>query len=209
MVDRSSQQQVVPVHNLRDFFRSSIDDVLDRQGVSVEPQATQYVVNLMTLYSRSEALFEYNDDIYGLRPLALMLADAADAPSSEARTQLLQRIGDVALFMSGFFIDGLAHKAVDVDYYINMGESAYGSLSDEIRGTLRGNAFAPIYSELAAKFQLVVDVLNEVRDGTPESGADLMRVYEIWRKTGSPRALKQLREQGVEPVFGAGRLRRH
>lgn len=209
MVDQSRQQQVVQVHNLRDFFRSSIDDVLDRQGVQVEQQAKQYVVNLMTLYSRSEALFEHSDDTYGLRPLALMLADAADAPSSEARTQLLQRIGDVALFISGFFVDGLAEKAVDVDYYINMGESAYGSLSDEMRGTLRGNAFAPIYRELARKFPLVVDALNEVRDGSPHSGNDILRIYEVWRKTGSPRALKQLRELGVEPAFVAATHRRH
>lgn len=209
MVDQSRQQQVVQVHNLRDFFRSSIDDVLDRQGVQVEQQAKQYVVNLMTLYSRSEALFEHSDDTYGLRPLALMLADAADAPSSEARTQLLQRIGDVALFVSGFFVDGLAEKAVDVDYYINMGESAYGSLSDEMRGTLRGNAFAPIYRELARKFPLVVDALNEVRDGSPHSGNDILRIYEVWRKTGSPRALKQLRELGVEPAFVAATHRRH
>ncbi len=209
MVDQSRQQQVMHVHNLRDFFRSSIDDVLDRQGVQVEQQAKQYVVNLMTLYSRSEALFEHSDDTYGLRPLALMLADAADAPSSEARTQLLQRIGDVALFISGFFVDGLAEKAVDVDYYINMGESAYGSLSDEMRGTLRGNAFAPIYRELARKFPLVVDALNEVRDGSPHSGNDILRIYEVWRKTGSPRALKQLRELGVEPAFVAATHRRH
>ncbi|MEM7611786.1 MAG: hypothetical protein AAF270_08920 [Pseudomonadota bacterium] len=209
MVDHTCQQQVLHVHNLRDFFRSSIDDVLDRQGVRVEPQATQYVVNLMTMYARSESLFEHNEDVYGLRPLALMLADAADAPSSEARSQLLQRIGDVALFMGGFLIDGLADNAVDVDYYINMGESAYGSLSQEIRGTLRGDAFAPIYQELASKFSLVVDVLNEVRDGSAEPQSDILRVYEVWRKTGSARALAQLRAHGIEPLLGAAMRHRH
>ncbi|MDH3554152.1 MAG: hypothetical protein OER22_16190, partial [Gammaproteobacteria bacterium] len=149
MGNRPNHDRVVPVHNLRDYFRASIEDVVEKQGVEVDPHATHYVVNLMTLFSRSEELYEDDGETYGLKPLALMLADAADAPSPAQRNQYLQRIGDVALFISGFFMEGLAAKAVDVDYYIHMGENAYGSLSEEIRGTFRGNAFADVYRELA------------------------------------------------------------
>ena len=193
--------RVVPVHNLRDYFRTSIDTVIEQQGVEVDPHATHYVVNMMTLFSRSEELYEDDGETYGLKPLALMLADAADARSPEQRNHMLQRIGDVALFISGFFIESLANKAVDVDYYIYMGENAYGSLSEEIRGTFRGNAFAHVYRELAAKFQILIDVLNEVRAGArAESDINLLRTYELWLKTGSRRAEKLLRQQGVVPI---------
>jgi hypothetical protein len=113
----------------------------------------------------------------------------------------LQRIGDVALFVAGFFADSLARRAVDIDYYINMGGNAYGSLSEEVRGTFRGNAIAHVYHELAIKFQSLVDVLNEVADG-PDGGAgsDLIRTFEVWRRTGSRRAERLLREQGVVPL---------
>ncbi len=208
MVDSTRREQVVPVHNLREFFRTSIDEAAERQSVSIEPQTTQYVVNLLTLYSRSEALYEHDGEHYGLKPLALMLADAADAESPESRSQHLQRIGDVALFISGFFIDGLAEAAVDVDYYIHMGGNAYGSLSQELRGTFRGNAFSGIYGELSAKFPQVVDVLNDVRDGGRDP-ADVERLYEIWRKTGSTRALAQLEALGITPMFGGPTPRRH
>ncbi len=190
------------VHNLRDFFRTSIDDVAERQGVEIDPPATQYVVNLLTLFSRSDQLYEDHGEVYGLKPLALMLADAAETEDPNHRKHALQRIGDVALFISGFFIESLANKAVDVDYYIHMGENAYGSLSEEVRGSVRGNAFAHIYRELAHKFQLVVDVLNEVRDGG-QSAIDIMRTYELWLRTGSPRAEAQLREHGIFPIAGA------
>ncbi|MDJ0939710.1 MAG: hypothetical protein QNJ00_08085 [Woeseiaceae bacterium] len=210
MDDRVRHDRVVPVHNLRDYFRTSIDDVIVRQGVDLDPHATCYVVNLMTLFSRSEELYEDDGDTYGLKPLALMLADAADAPNPERRNQSLQRIGDVALFIAGFFIDSLRNKAVDVDYYINMGGNAYGSLSEEVRGTVRGDAFAPVYRELAAKFQLLVDVLNEVRDGArAESDTDLLRTYEIWMRTGSRRAERLLREQGIVPIGDARGPSRH
>ena len=210
MYGQSRNDRVVQVQNLTDYFRTSIDGVISRQGVDVDPHAAHYVVNLLTLFSRSEELYEDRGDSYGLRPLALMLADAAEAPTAAARNHALQRIGDVALFISGFFADSLANKAVDVDYYIYMGGNAYGSLSEEVRGTFRGNAFADIYRELAVKFQVLVDVLNEVRDeARGESDRDLLRTYEIWLKTGSRRARKLLADSGVVPISDARLKGRH
>ena len=210
MYGQSRNDRVVQVQNLADYFRTSIDGVISRQGVDVDPHAAHYVVNLLTLFSRSEELYEDHGESYGLRPLALMMADAAEARTAEARKYALQRIGDVALFISGFFADSLAHKAVDVDYYIHVGGNAYGSLSEEVRGTFRGNAFADIYRELAIKFQVLVDVLNEVRDeARGESDRDLLRTYEIWLKTGSRRARKLLSDNGVVPISDARRKGRH
>ncbi len=191
--------RVVKVSNLRDFFRTSIEDVTARQRVTIEPDAAHYVVNMLTLFSRSEELYEDDGDHYGLRPLALMLADAASATSAVERNQMLQRIGDVALFISGFFADSFMRRAVDIDYYIHMGGNAYGTLSDEVVGTFRGTAFAPVYRELAQKFQVLVDVLNEISEG-PGGHADLVRTFEVWRKTGSKRAAKLLQQQGVVPL---------
>ena len=199
---------VLAVGSLQDFFRTSIDDAISRQGVDVDPHAAHYVVNLMTLFSRSEQLYEQSGSCYGLRPLALMLADAAEAGSADERNYFLQRIGDVSLFIAGFFADSLATSAVDLDYYIHMGGNAYGSLSEEVRGTARGRAFAHIYRELAAKFQVLVDVLNEVREGG-NSDTDLLRTYEVWLRTGSKRAERILRENGVVPVAARGATRQH
>jgi len=197
----AASNRVVRVHNLRDYFRESIDAAMDKQGVDVDPHAAHYVVNLLTLFARSEDLYEDHGDVYGLKPLALMMADAAEASNVAERTFSLQRIGDVALFIAGFFADSLAHKLVDLDYYINMGGTAYGSLSDEIRGTPRGRALGGVYRELARKFQAVVDVLNEVRDGARHSSdVDLLRTYEIWLRTGSKRAASLLRQNGVVPM---------
>ena len=103
MVDYGTRERVVQVRNLQDYFRSSFDDVLNRQHVDIDPHAAHYVVNLLTMFSRSDELYEDDGDCYGIRPLALMLADAASAETLDRRTAILQRIGDVALFISGFF----------------------------------------------------------------------------------------------------------
>ncbi len=204
----SANNCVEQVANLRDYFRRSVEDVIDNRGVDMDPHAAHYVVNLLTSFSRSEALYEDDGESYGLRPLALMLADAANASSVEERSQSLQRIGDVSLFVSGFFSNSLARTAVDIDYYINMGGNAYAVLSEEVRGTFRGNAFAPIYQELSEKFLVLIDILNEVRDSKRiDSDVDLLRTYQQWQKTGSPRCEKLLRKQGVVPISQASKYR--
>lgn len=197
----AADDRVLPVHDLREYFRDSVDAALANQGVHVDPHAAHYVVNLLSLFSRSEDFYVDRTEGSGVKPLALLLVDAADAPTAEQRSHALQRIGDVALFVAGFFADSLAHRLVDLDYYIYMGGTAYGSLSDEIRGTTRGRALAAVYEELAHKFQLVVEILNEVRDcARRESDIDLLRTYEVWLRTGSKRAAAMLRQHGIVPL---------
>ncbi len=197
----AADDRVLPVHDLREYFRDSVDAALANQGVHVDPHAAHYVVNLLSLFSRSEDFYVDRTEGSGVKPLALLLVDAAEAPTAEQRSHALQRIGDVALFVAGFFADSLAHRLVDLDYYIYMGGTAYGSLSDEIRGTTRGRALAAVYEELAHKFQAVVEILNEVRDcARRESDVDLLRTYEVWLRTGSKRAAAMLRQHGIVPL---------
>ncbi len=207
---KGERRKVIPIHNLQEYFRESVDTAVARQSVEIDPHATHYVVNLLTLYSRSEALYEDTGDHYGLKPLAIMMKDAVDAPTQDERRFALQRLGDVALFIAGCFADSLAKKLVDLDYYIRMGGSAYGSLSEEMRGTVRGRAFGHVFAELAAKFQILVDVLNEVSESARSgSDRDVLRLYEVWLKTGSRRAEELLRAQGIHPFDAGGPATQH
>ena len=70
--------------------------------------------------------------------------------------------------------------------------------------------FAAIYAQLARRFQGLVDALNEVSDMSYRySDKDILRLYEIWMKTGSRRAHGLLRGLGVEPVVTPGVLLAH
>lgn len=199
-MSRTCTDRVEPVRSLQEFFRESVAQSMRRQGLEACDVTAHYVVNLLTLFARSEALYDDCESRRGLKPLALMLADAVNASSARERTQALQRLGDVSLFMSGFFADVLADKIVDVDYYISMGEGAYHSLSREIHSTPRGAAYGPVFDELSIKFKGFVDVLADIRTQArahPEH--DVLRLYEIWLRTGSRRAERLLRRLGVEP----------
>lgn len=194
------QTRVVTVASLREFFRDSVDAAMSNQQVDAADQTAHYIVNLLTLFARSEALYEETNDGLRIKPLAFMLADALEAESTLERDRALQRLGDVSLFMAGFFAHSFSRRLVDVDYYISMGGSAYSHLSEVMRGNTSIEVFREIYEELAAKFQRFVDVLNEVSEmARVDSDVDVLRLYEIWMRTGSARAAMQLRQRGIVP----------
>jgi hypothetical protein len=109
----------------------------------------------------------------------------------------------VSLFIAGFFAHSFARKLVDVDYHIAMGGRAYGTLAEALaRG--RSRVLAQVFAELAAKFQPLVDALNDVSETSyRHTDADILRLYEMWLKTGSRRSYQILRRLGVEPAPAA------
>jgi len=201
-----STGSVVSVSSLREFFRDAFHSASENQRVGIDEQAEAYVVNLLTMFSRADALYEKTPDGLRIRPLAHMLADALDAPSEAARHRSLQRLGDVSLFVAGFFARSFARKLIDIDYHIAMGGNAYGSLADTLQRSLSGRCVASVYAQLAQKFQRLVDALNEVSEMSHRhTDADILRLYEIWMKTGSRRAHGLLRQLGVQPVKNEAR----
>ena len=191
---------VVAVASLREFFRTSVDDALRSQNVRADALTAYYLVDLLTQFARAEHLYHDAPEGRDTRPLALMLAEALESGCERERDRLLQRLGDVALFVAGFFARGFARRLVDVDYYITMGGAAYGRLSESRHGP-RSRAHRDIFAELAGKFQPFVDVLNEIADSARVyTNRDVPWLYESWLRTDSPRAASKLRELGVIPV---------
>jgi hypothetical protein len=205
-----SAGSLVAVSSLREFFRDAFHAASEHQRLDIDESAEQYVVNLLTMFSRADALYEKTSEGLRIRPLAHMLADALEAPSAAARQRGLQRLGDVSLFVAGFFARSFARKLIDIDYHIAMGGNAYSSLADTMQRSSSGRGIAAIYAQLAQKFQRLVDALNEVSEMSyRHSDADILRLYEIWMKTGSARAHGLLNKLGVQPVKQGGFRREH
>ncbi|HEV8018492.1 MAG TPA: hypothetical protein VGP32_08045 [Steroidobacteraceae bacterium] len=198
-------KHVLPVANLREFFRDALHGALLKQHLSVEDQTEHYVVNVLTLFARSEALFESTSEGLRLKPLVAMLCEALAAPAGTAeRHRTLQRLGDVSLFVAGFFAQGFAAKLIDIDYHIAMGGRAYGALA-QANSHGRARVLGAVFAELSAKFQPMVDALHEVSEGAgPQSDGDILRLYEIWLKTGSARCYARLKRLGVDPTRAGG-----
>jgi hypothetical protein len=196
----AESSHVMAVRNLREYFHGALQHALAHQHVDVEAQTEHYVVNLLTLFARSEQLFDTGTEGVRLPSLVQLLSEALEAPTRELRDSRLQRLGDISLFIAGFFAHSFARKLIDIDYHIRMGGQAYGTLGHSLaRGHRR--VLGRVFSELAEKFLPLVDALGEVADSSRRySEADVLRLYEVWLKTGSPRAAALLRQLGVEPA---------
>ena len=169
-----------------EFFKELVDDALAHQRISAGELTSFYVVQLLASFLQRRA-----EDA---EPLALKLAQALEEGNLRQR-HTLKEIGDVSLFVSGFFSDSLRRKLVDVDYYAAIGGFAYSALS-----RYESDTFSPVFAELAENFAAFADVLTEVSERTScTSNADLLRLYEKWLRTGSPRSGQLLVEQGVVP----------
>jgi len=184
---------------LTEYFKDSVHQSMMSLKISASPDAEFYLVHLLTRFASSDLFFER--DSSGRiedKALALRLADAAFASRSEKLPQL-KKMGDVALFVSGFFADSFFKKVISADYYIHMGEAAYTFVSQLLNHD-EGKVMADLFEELSGNFVHFVDVLSDVSDRTHlASDQNLLKLYERWLKTGSERTRDMLIQSGLIP----------
>lgn len=195
------KEQILVGTTAQEWFRETLSDALSQRRMKIQEVTEFYLVNLLASFLEKERLFvEEPDGTVQAEPLALILLRALERdPRTRARE--LRRLGDTALFVSGFFGDSLAGSLVDVDYYISMGERAYGTLA----GTERGAGQGDLYNELAARFPAFVDLFAEIAElSSLRSNRGLLRLYERFLLTRSERVADLLRARGVALFGGPG-----
>jgi hypothetical protein len=177
-----------------EYFKELVDGAIEHQRLAATELTSFYVVQLLASFIQRPSPDAAADDA----PLGIRLAQALESGGVRQRAGLKQ-VGDLSLFISGFFSDSLTRKLVDVDYYVSIGGYAYNALS-----RVETDSFSPVFAELGEKFVGFVDVLSEVSERTwCASNADLLRLYEKWRRTGSRRSGQLLVERGVVPNSAA------
>lgn len=181
-----------------EMFRALVEEALDHQGVENSEDSTAYLVYLLDSFVRHDARFAAAGTSPD-RPLAELLLSATQNGSSPSVTDL-RFVGDLALFLVGFFADGLQNAIAGTSCYIRLGRSAYGVLAHSRTTT----GAAVLFDELATHFVTFADVLSEVSENCSlTDSSDLLRLYERWQQTRSSRSAEQLRSQGVLLVPGS------
>ncbi len=179
------------------FFHELVTRALGQQRLKTQPETEFYLVNLLSQFMSADRLYPRDQNGAAKEePLAFMLKQAFETPQLAAQGALFRHVGDVSLYMAGYFQDSLNRKLVDVDYYIDVGGQAYKHAASRVDENIKRSVF----SELADKFGSFVEVLATVSDKTaPKTEKDLLRLYDIWVKTKSERAAKALQEAGILP----------
>ena len=169
---------LLPDQTPAEYFKGLVETALSRQHLRATELTSYYLVDLLCRFMRPDRRVPFLEE-QG-QPLALRLARALESGGVEQRARL-RSLGDISLFTSGFFSDSLRSGAVDVDYYVSMGEYAYGSLSRR-----DSDAFGEVFGELARKFVGYMEVLADVSERTGATRPDVLRKYEKLLRTTAP-----------------------
>lgn len=178
------------------YFAELVNEGFEQRKVDTYPQVKSYIVNLLQHYLDAKNLFEAPYDEAGnKRPQTLAeLFLIANNSETTLRIELLKKLGDRSLYISGFFGDSLERKVVDVDYYVNMGGAAYANLSS----VCRENTLAKVYQVFSERFIEFADVLTYISQRSlVQNNQSLLRLYERYLRTGSELAKEKLIEMGV------------
>ena len=188
-------ERLVRNESATEYFRELVESAMQRQKIAARELTSFYVVNLLTGFIHLDRSAGADD-----QPLAVTFARAMQA-AGLAQRDGLRKVGDLSLFISGFFSDSLNRSPVDVDYYIQLGGTAYGSLARQAAS----DTFGDVFDELSEKFSDFVDVLSDVSERTSlTSNTDLLRLYEKWLRTGSRRSGDLLAARGIVPNGSVG-----
>src|SRR6187401_970266 len=140
------------------FFQDEVERAFRDEGLSPGVRVEHYVVQLLAGYAVQQI-----------------------ESTPRERRRHLRRIGDTSLYVSGFWSDSLEGRLVDVDYYIEMGGTAYGELA---RGDSMstGDPLGDVFGELAGNFVRFVGALALIsrRVAAPTSDRDILRLYRQW-----------------------------
>lgn len=106
--------------------------------------------------------------------------------SASHRELALRGVGDKCLLFSGLFPKMAESRLVKISYFVNLGQSAYGTLA---------KTHHDLYGSLATQFVTLMDVLQSIRQHSAEF-PDLLpfQAYDLWNETGSKRALSILKQ---------------
>lgn len=179
----------------REFFVTRVEDAMARLKIKALPFTQAYLVDVLEHYMFSHNLFPTDEESGKAKreTLAEMYLRAQNSPAP-IRLELLKKLGDTSLYVSGFFGDSLNRKVVDIDYYMDMGGVAYGALSKASSDEIIGR----VYGEFSTRFSAFVDVLTFIsQSALVQSNGDLLRLYDRYMATGSRLAEEQLVEKGL------------
>ncbi|MGE9745418.1 hypothetical protein [Bdellovibrio bacteriovorus] len=179
------------------YFQELVQKGLSQRKVQTFPMVEAYLVNLLQHYLDARNLHDpaYASESGTRNPqtLAEMYLTAQNAESF-VKAEMLRKLGDRTLYISGFFGDSLSRKIIDVDYYAEIGGAAYASLAH----CTREDTMARVYTVFSDRFLEFVDVLTYISHHSfIKSDESILRLYERYMRTGSELAREKLEEMGV------------
>lgn len=155
------------------LWQDTIKEAEHQCSILLKEEIESYLVSLLMHYARKPEMAK--------QILAVSFLEGQGARDSHT----LKQMGDQCLLFAGLFPHAAESKLVKISYFVDLGRSAYISVSSTAND---------IFSKLAFQFVILMDVLQSIR---PHPDLMPLEAYEQWHELGSQRALRILREYSL------------
>ncbi len=205
--DDDPSRSLLQYTSLTAYFHEQLGQVRQSQNFDATEVSEIYVLNLLETFAQPDQLFIVDESGRRQSEALAMILHGAVFGNPADQVHHYKRLGDLALFISGFFSDSLKRRSVGVSYYIDMGQAAYATLAGLIRGSASG-VFRDLYQELAESFSGWVEVLCQLSEqlGLTRRLHELadIELFERWGRLDGPqrrRLADTMLARGMMPLL--------
>ena len=160
-------------------WKSLVTEASQARSIALTEDLESYLVFLLMRFTESPEIAQ--------KLLGLEFLEGMHQVGSQ-RHLALRNVGDQCLLYSGLFPERARRKRVRVSYFINIGKTAYHTLSHYDKND-------SIFNVLAKQFVPLMDIMHAMRElETKIPALDPMLAAEVWQDTGSDHALHVLQQ---------------
>lgn len=173
------------------LWQRLIREAQDELNCPLGEELESYLVLMLGHYTRQSAL---GHRILSLDYLKVVQSSGNRIANSTGHAQTLREVGDHCLLTSGLFPQRARRRRVQVSYYVDLGRSAYSSLSMSVN-----QAWSRFYQQMSEAFVMLMDVLQAMRprEEMPRWLPPL-EAHELWCDTGARVARRILTDTSTD-----------
>ncbi len=149
---QSKSPSLITVQSLESYFFDSLFELNKKSLCPVPREAIFYSGQILSRYLQSQDFYEINTDgKIQNKVLGLKYLEANLLPVNQKK-EVFRDIGDSALFLCGYFRPSLKKQIVDLDYYKQLGISAYERL----------NAIVPLHYDIQSFYKMIASCFENL-----------------------------------------------
>jgi hypothetical protein len=146
-----SSKEIVTVANLQSFFYKNLSDLNQKSLCPVPEEAIYYSSSVLERYCLTHEFFEQENGRVQDKVLGIKLLEASQKRTEEQR-RIYRDVGDTALMVCGYFSNSVNKKLMDVNYYIQLGQTAYD----------RMNSLDPSFMDIPSFYKLMASSFEKI-----------------------------------------------
>lgn len=174
----NEEKSLILESSLQSFFYTELEKINNKMPGKLPNETIFYSSLVMDKFGDVQKYYEEVEGKLREKTLGVMLLESAQLKGVNKKNKL-KDVGDTALLICGFFSESINRKIINLDYYREVGQSAYYQLNNIVPTFYDVPLF---YKKLSSNFLQVTNVMGLVAQKTLAHNDALESSYLILNK---------------------------